>query len=183
MPGGARGNDFLFGYGSLAGVSPPGYVTELRRFRRCWGVAMDNSETIPGYKYYVDGDGVRPEVYVAFLDIRPDPGATVNGTCIPVEPEEIRRIDARERNYARMDVTDAIDAPLGRVWAYVGSADGRRRLSHGRESGRAVISRAYLDGVAAGFRALGPPEYESFSRSADPDGLPVRDLLRVDLPE
>ena len=180
MSGGAD-RDFLFGYGSLV-ADAHGQPAELTGFTRCWGVAMDNSQTIRGYKYYVDESGARPDVYVAFLDIQPDSAASVNGTCAPVGPEGLARLDDRERNYSRVEVTDAIGEPPGRVWTYIGSTDGRRRLSRARESGRAVISREYLDRVEAAFRALGAEEYAAFRASSDLDGLPVRDLVRVDLP-
>jgi hypothetical protein len=45
-----------------------------------------------------------------------------------------------------------------------------------------VISRDYLDQVIAGFRALGVNEYGAFRNSSQLDGLPVRDLVRIDLP-
>ena len=142
---------------------------------------MDNSETVPGYKYYVDKDGNRPAVFVAFLDLQPDPEGHVNGACTQVQPEELRQLDERERNYLRTEVTDGLDAPLGRTWAYIGSEPGRGRLSHGNKSGRVVVSREYLDRVEAGFRALGPDEYMTFRNSTDLDGLPIRDLVRVDV--
>jgi hypothetical protein len=168
----------VFGYGSL--VSDAGTVTQVMGFRRCWGVAMDNTETIPGYKYYLDEDGARPDVFVAFLDVQPDPTGSVNGCCTPVTPEDLRRLDDRERNYDRVEVTHAIEDSLGRTWTYVGSSAGRRRLSRGRKTSRAVISREYLDRVEAGFRALGPNEYAIFRASSDLDGLPIRDLVRIE---
>jgi gamma-glutamylcyclotransferase (GGCT)/AIG2-like uncharacterized protein YtfP len=173
---------YVFTYGSLVADAPSSYVTRLNGFRRCWGVAMDNGETVSGYKYYVDETGSRPDVYVAFLDIRPEQGASVNGACTLVEEDGLRGLDERERNYRRVEVTDAVADARGRVWAYVGSEAGRARLERGRDSGTAVVSRDYLDGVEAGFRALGPEEYAAFRDSSDLDGLPVRDLIRVDLP-
>ena len=68
------------------------------------------------------------------------------------------------------------------MWTYVGSAEGRARLRRGREEGRAVVSRDYLEKVHAGFRRLGEADYERFDASSDLDGLPVWDLERVDLP-
>jgi hypothetical protein len=139
---------------------------------------MDNTETIPGYKYYLDENGARPEVFVAFLDAQPDSAGSVNGCCIPVTAEDLQRLDHRERNYDRIEVTDAIADCPGRTWMYAGSPSGRRRLSAGTEAGRAVISREYLDRVEAGFRAIGSDEH-----AIGLDGLPVRDLVRIDLDE
>lgn len=156
----------MFGYGSLP-AEKAGVPCRLRDHRCHWGVAMDNRETIPGYKVYLDADtGERPAVEVAYLSITPEPGASVDGVAFPVTDEELAALDRRERNYHREDVTDLIDADLGgRVWAYVGSPAGRRRLEHGRRRGTAVISRGYLAKVP---------------RSISVD-LPVRRLLRRDV--
>ena len=50
---------WLFGYGSLlpAGESRP---CDLTGWQRSWGVAMDNSVDLPGYKHFVTPDGERP---------------------------------------------------------------------------------------------------------------------------
>ena len=157
--------EFVFGYGSLS-AEQAGVPCRLRDHRCHWGVAMDNRETIPGYKVYVDpATGERPAVEVAYLSIAPEPGATVDGVAFPVIGGELAALDRRERNYVRCDVTELVDDLGGRVWAYVGSAAGRRRLEHGRRRGTAVISRGYLELVA---------------RAAPPD-LPVRRLLRRDV--
>jgi cation transport regulator ChaC len=157
---------FVFGYGSLP-AEKGGVPCRLRDHRCHWGVAMDNREAIPGYKVYVDPDtGERPAVEVAYLSIDAEDGATVDGVAFPVTDEELAALDHRERNYHREDVTDLIDADLGgRVWAYVGSEAGRRRLARGRRRGTAVIARGYLAKVPRGIRV----------------DLPVRRLLRRDV--
>ncbi len=167
--------EFVFGYGSLTGDSG-GKLARLRGHRRTWGVAMDNSVDIPGYKHYETPDGSRPDVRVCFLDLEPAQGTTVNGVLVPVERPE--QLDARERNYVRSDVTELIEGAEGRVWAYFGSPEGRRR----RHEGEAVISRAYLEGVEDGFRRLGDAEHRAFRESTELGTLPVWDLKRVDHP-
>ena len=175
--------EHVFGYASLVVDAGDGQVTRLRGVRRAWGVATDNSRGIPGYKMYLRrSDGSRPDVFVAFFDLLPDPRCCVNGVCRPVEPGELELLDRRERNYDRVDVTSSIESPPGRVWAYVGSADGRERLRRARASGKAVVSRDYERKVHAGFSALGGIEYAEFLSSTVLDGLPVWDLERVDLP-
>ena len=137
------GREFVFGYGSLAalgdGVAPSrtpraeGFVCDLRGYRRQWGVAMDNSRDLPGYKHYTDAVGRRPPVFVCFLDIEPDPRTVVNGLCIPVDRGRLAVLDDRERNYERRDISALVDAGGARVWTYVGRArrgcgcDGRWR--------------------------------------------------------
>jgi dephospho-CoA kinase len=142
---------------------------------------MDNRETIPGYKIYLDLEtGEQPPVHVAYLGIRPDPHAHVSGVALRVTAGELAALDRRERNYDRRDVSHLVDADIeGPVWAYVGSEAGRRRLAVGRASGTAVVSQGYLDGVRQGFAALGL--LDDFEATTDPLDLPVVPLLRRDV--
>lgn len=183
-PGGREPPDFIFGYGSLAhDLLAEVTVTRLRGYRRRFGVAADNAQAIPGYKRYRAADGSFPSVFVAYLDLSEDPGTAVNGVLAPVDAAPLADLDRRERNYDRIDVTAAIDRPPpGRVWAYVGSPDGRERLATGIAAGTAIVQRGYLEHVHAGFRRLGQAEYDRFLATSDLDGLPLLDLERVDLP-
>jgi gamma-glutamylcyclotransferase (GGCT)/AIG2-like uncharacterized protein YtfP len=169
----------IFGYGSL--VAGRGRVARLDGYRRVWGVAMDNTVDLPGYKRYLAPDGSRPALCVAFLDIVPDASASVDGLCVAVDDEALARLDDRERNYERVDVTEHVDAGApARVWTYVGRADSRARFAAARREGRCAIARDYLAAVEAGVRAtLGDGAWAAFTPA---DGLPVRDLRRVDLP-
>jgi hypothetical protein len=140
---------------------------------------MDNTVTIPGYKYYLEPHGSRPDVCVAFLDIERDASAWVNGVCLPVDAAALEALDARERNYERVDVTGAVDRPAGRTWAYVGRDDSRRRFAQASAAGRCVVARSYVELVEHGFRALG--DWDAFAASTHGERPPLRDLTRVDL--
>lgn len=166
----------VFCYGSLA-ADLGGRPAVLRGARRLWGVAMDNRRLIPGYKVWLDpDDGTRPPVHVAFLDLAPaGPHATVRGVLIPVSHEQLAGVDARERNYARTEVGERVaGAPpdADRIWTYVGTPAGRARFRAGVATGSAVVARAYLDAVRCAFSAAipSPP-------------VPVRRLVRRDLPQ
>ena len=177
--------EHVFGYASLVlDDSGEGACARLPGYRRVWGVATDNVRAIPGYKLYLRrSDGRRPAVCVAFVDLERDPACTVNGVVRPVVREELDELDRRERNYDRVEVTGQVEGfEGGRVWTYVGSAEGRERLRRGRAEGRAVVSRDYLEKVRVGFRRLGVDEERAFRESSSLDGLPVWDLERVDLP-
>jgi hypothetical protein len=192
---------FVFGYGSLTTLLGPiptrelkdnGFVADLSGLRRIWGVAMDNRRDLPGYKYYTDAGGRRPEVFVAYLDLvpahrvpdGPAPGglaAKVNGLCLPVDDAMLERLDRRERNYDRTDVSDRVASVAldgARVWAYIGTVAARARLAEGRRTGTAVIDAGYVRTVEAGFAALGAAELTRVRSSLAPGDLPVVELTR-----
>lgn len=173
---------YVFGYGALVRDRPDGHLAELAGHRRCWGVAMDNRIDLPGYKWYRRADGSRPAIFVAFLDVVAAAGGSVNGVCTPVADDELARLDARERNYVRVDVTAHVAGARGRVWAYVGSAEGRDRRRAGEVTGRIAIARAYAQDVEAAFARLGPAELDGYRASTEAPPFPLLDLARVDLP-
>jgi hypothetical protein len=185
--------ELVFGYGSLvfdlsfAPTREPaaeGFVCDLVGFRRGWDIAMDNAVTIPGYKYYVDARSRRrPDVCVTFINLYPDRNAAVNGVAVPMSEEELLRLDERERNYERVEVTDGIrPPPTGRVWTYRGDEEARERYRRASASGGAVVSREYYAAVLASFRELGDAEMERFWRSTDQPACPLADLVLVDVP-
>ena len=167
---------FVFGYGSLLDGAT-GVPCRLAGWRRRFGVAMDNRRTIPGYKYFLDArTGARPEVCVAFLDVVPEPGASVQGIAAEVDAARLAALDDRERNYARVDVSAALDLELGGpVWAYAGLPESRERYAAAKAAGRAVVARAYVDDVRAGLAAHG------LALDTVPE-VPVMDLERIDVP-
>lgn len=180
----------VFGYASL--VAAPGTRrARLPGHRRVWGVAMDNAVAIPGYKVYELPDGRRPPLAVAFLDLEPAPGDGhgVDGALLPVDADALAALDARERQYERVEVTGAVVAdgdgppPAGPVWTYVGRAPGRARVTAGR-AGRApvAVQRAYVDLVEAAFARLGAEALARFRASTEAPPFPVLELARIDLP-
>jgi hypothetical protein len=184
---------WLFGYGSLVAqplggltraIRQDGFVADLHGYRRTWGVAMDNRIDLPAYKYYVDPvSGERPPVHVAFLDIEPVAGGSVNGVCVPVTPDQLNGLDRRERQYDRIDVGAQFASLDGPVWVYVGSPEGRERRRVGDRTGATVVARAYWDGVLQGFTLLGKGERLAYETSTSPCGCPIVTLSRRALPE
>jgi hypothetical protein len=125
---------------------------------------MDNSVDLPGYKYYVEPDGTRPDMKVTFVNLVEADDA-VNGVVFEGDPDVL---DLRERNYSRCEVEPGL-------WAYIGTPEARARY----EEGPSVVSREYLETVRRGFEALG--QLARFEQTTDPPRVPVRDLRRVDL--
>jgi hypothetical protein len=175
--------DHVFGYASLV-AAPTVTRAVLRGHRRVWGVAMDNAVEVPGYKVYALPDGTRPALAVAFLDLEETDGAEVEGALLAVDAAGLAALDARERQYERVDVTALVDpAPGGPVWTYVGRARGRARVAAGRAgTARVAIQRAYVELVEAAFAALGDDALGRYRASTEPPPFPILDLTRIDLP-
>jgi hypothetical protein len=129
---------------------------------------MDNTRDLPGYKHYLDPEtGERPAIYVAYVDLAPDPKARTTGIKFAVDAAALEALDRRERNYERVEVADG-------VWAYSGTRAARERYQCGRANGTAVVSRAYYEGVREGLARIGV--------ALDPPPVPVRTLTRIDEP-
>jgi hypothetical protein len=129
---------------------------------------MDNTRDLPGYKYYVDPEtGERPAIYVAYVDLAPDPRARTKGIRFAANAEALANLDRRERNYERTEVA-------GGVWAYIGTKAARERFARGRQAGTAVVDRAYYERVREGLERIGV--------SIDPPPVPMRTLTRIDTP-
>ena len=127
---------------------------------------MDNTRDLPGYKYYVDPEtGERPAIYVAYVDLAPDPRARTTGVEFAVDEEALEALDRRERNYERVEITEGL-------WAYMGTDAARERFEHGRANGTAVVSRAYYEAVRARLAQIG--------ESLDPPPVPMRSLTRIE---
>jgi gamma-glutamylcyclotransferase (GGCT)/AIG2-like uncharacterized protein YtfP len=175
---------YVFGYGSLL-ERPEPVPCELTGFRRTWNVAMDNRRTIAGYKHYVDrASGARGPWFVTFLNIVRDPASTVNGVLLEADEATLERLDRRERNYERVDVSAHASPPAdGRVWAYLGSRAALERFRLGCRTGRAVVSRDYYERVRRDFAGVGNDALRRFDELTDDVPCPILDLRRIDHPQ
>ena len=186
---------YVFGYASLVALEDAGAVPgRLRGYRRYWGAAMNNWEGGDAVKHFLDREtGERPRVRVAYLDIEPSEGESVNGLAIPLDAAGLATLDAREVNYSRVDVTTAFEpvaqaatAALGactatpvaprQVFTYVGLAAARERCRRGAEEGNAFASRDYVAAVRGAFARLGSEALAEFDRSTGPPPFPEREL-------
>jgi len=174
---------FVFGYGSLVDGHEEQIACRLEGYRRRFTVAMDNSVDLPGYKYFVDpGTGERPSVFVAFLNLEPEPDGVVNGVAFPVDDAALAALDRRERNYVRCDVSAMLREDLGsRAYAFVGRDDAKARFARAQRDGLAVVSRDYYEHVRESFGRRGPAALREFDRSTDAPSCPTIPLTRVEL--
>lgn len=186
--------DYVFGFGSLvaladlarflgrAPLAPREYaLCSLLEHRRCWDIARDNSENLPGRPHYVCAEsGARLDLFVASVNIRPHAGARVNGVAFRVGEADIARLDHREGNYDRVEVSGRIDREIpGRVWAYRGSAIAEARYRQGVAAGAAVVSRQYHDIVTDAFASHGGDFLDAYHASTDAPEVPFQALRRV----
>lgn len=180
----------MFGYGSL--VSPMSFGATLRRDLRA-GVDMVEAEIVdygrrwnygvmhtPGWTD--EADGPKRWTIVA-LGVVPSAGESINGVVVRVGDDELARLDHRERNYDRVDVTGLatvraevrIDAP---IVTYVPRPEARERYAAARDRGEAAIEQRYWDLVDGAFAALGDRQRARYhDTTPDPD-IPVVALRR-----
>lgn len=173
---------YVFGYASLVAIEDAEAVPgRLHGYRRFWGAAMNNWEGGEGAKHWLDREtGARPRIRVAYIDLYERPGSAVNGLALPVDGERLRRLDARELNYQRVEVTDAFEPEVpGRVFTYFGLDAARERRREGAAAGNVFVAVEYAVAVRRAFEQLGPRNFLEFDRTTDPLPFPERDLLRA----
>ncbi|HET8862757.1 MAG TPA: gamma-glutamylcyclotransferase family protein [Solirubrobacterales bacterium] len=172
----------VFGYASLVALGDADALPgRLHGYRRFWGVAMNNWEGGKAAKHWLDGEtGERPRIRVAYLDLYERSGGAVNGVALQVDATRLAALDAREINYARIEVSDAFEPPLSQpVYTYVGLDAARERCRQGAAEGNVFVSRDYVTGVRRAFELLAPSGLAEFDRTTDPLPFPERDLRTV----
>ena len=186
--------DYVFGFGSLvalaelarylgrAPLAPGEYaLCSLLEYRRRWDIARDNAADLPGRPHYICAEsGARLDVFVTSVNIGPHVGARVNGVAFRIGEADIARLDHREGNYDRIEVSGQIDREIpGRVWAYRGSAIAEARYRQGVAAGTAVVSRQYHDIVTDAFASHGDDFLDAYHASPDAPEVPFQALRRV----
>lgn len=189
---------WVFGYGSL--VSPSSLATtigrvvepadvavaELTGFGRRWNYGAAG---VRGS--WADGENTVDDGVMVALGLVPADEAC-NGVAVRVTPDELDRLDARERHYDRTDVTECITllppvdgvadaSPTAvRFVTYVPRADAIERYEHARDARRAAIRQDYWDLVDHAFAALGTDHLARYRRTPAPDVPVVTMTLRRD---
>ena len=188
------GATFVFGYASLvdpeSASSTLGHdvaadrfrVARLAGWRRAWNVGSDR--TSHPERTFVRADGTEFTGVTAVLGLTPADGDVCAGAVLPVGTGDLARLDVRERNYDRVDVTGRVTwagAPTSRVvFAYVPRPAATARLRAAVADGREVNVRAgYVRLVEAAFTALGMGA--EYRRSTPAVPFSIEDLaIRID---
>lgn len=170
---------YVFGYGSL--VCPDDIAVTLGRavevvypatqqgWIRDWSVVVDNRLSRPRY-YQLAEDGSTPNYVVALNVRRPyaeESATNPNGVLFEVSSADLVKLDTRECDYARVDVTeDIVGAPDGAVvYTYTGLPE---HLLQSHSEGVAIVPQSYANLVANGFTKLGADMYAQYVRSTQP---------------
>ena len=185
---------WVFGYGSLVSPDSLGGTLGRQPVRGLDFLAAECDGWERRWNYgmaVADGALVGPDVdrvdVVVALGVVAVEGACMNGIITEVHPDELVRLDARERNYDRVDVTDGVRlleegpsiADLGRVVTYVPRQVALHIYLDGRDRGRAGIERRYWDLVDGAFDALLPGQGERYRSTTPAPDVPVVDANRA----
>ncbi|MAT03595.1 MAG: hypothetical protein CL424_00905 [Acidimicrobiaceae bacterium] len=184
---------WVFGYGSL--VSPESFGHTLGRplhrgvdfhaavlngYGRRWnyGVMSITGESD-------EPDGSTRQWTIVALGLEQSADETTNGVIGWITDDELPALDARERNYDRVDVTDLTDVtgPIeGRVVTYVPQSEPIQHYRSARDRGEAAVERRYWDLVDGAFAELAPGEQERYRRTTPPPDIPIVAMRRDSVP-
>jgi len=185
---------WVFGYGSLVSPASLGgtlgripvrgvdfLAAEIQGWERRWNYGM---KVQPGSLKGPDAE--RVQVIVA-LGIVEAAEAWMNGILAVVHPDELERLDARERHYDRVDVTDQIrvldEGPTGptvhRAVVYVPRQIAIDIYEQAQAASNAAIEQRYWDLVDGAFEVLAPGHGERYRATTPAPAVPVRNVSRV----
>jgi cation transport regulator ChaC len=187
MPEGA----WVFGYGSL--VSPQSLARTIERtaalghdahlavlsgFGRRWNYGSIHSV---GDWTLESGRQVTGGTIVA-LGIVESPDEAVNGTISKVTAVELKRLDERERNYDRIDVTERVATSIegiGTVVTYRPRQSSIERYEAARDADTAGIRQDYWDLVEGAFADFGPHHLDRYRATTPAPDVPVVQITNV----
>jgi cation transport regulator ChaC len=180
---------FVFTYGSMVNVdsiastldyrpAPPNGPTAatLAGFERRWNVGV--SATSRNDRVYQRSDGTPFTGMLAYLGIAPSEGSRCGGAVYRISSHDLWRLDLRELNYTRLDVTERVTwlgKPAGcLVYTYVPKDEVKHRLTDNGQV--AVIRQGYSKLVRDGFTALGAEALDDYERTLPQTAYRTEDL-------
>lgn len=187
---------WIFGYGSL--VNPVSFGATVKRdmtlgvdvmpatlagFGRRWNYGV-------GHLVGLGSEEPHATYTMVALGIVSAPVESATGVIGWVDTDRLADLDDREREYDRVDVTDAItidmdhpvvhrsDLPTGPVETYVPRPVAIERYETARDEGVAAIEQRYWDLVAGAFAALGPDDHAHYYATTPTPDVPILHLRR-----
>lgn len=109
-----------------------------------------------------------------------------NGVVVRVSDDELARLDVRESDYDRVDVTDQVSlrsaGVSGRIVTYVPRRSAIDRYVTASAAGRAAVELRYHSLVEDAFLALGHPELDEYRSTTPAPDVPVLEFRPHRLP-
>lgn len=191
---GDEGAVWVFGYGSLVspislggtlGRTPVRGVdflaAEVHGWARRWNYGIKVQQ---GSLRGIDAERISVLVALGIIEASEE---WMNGVVALVHPAELRRLDARERNYDRVDVTGHVrvleDSPtaaqIHRAVLYVPRQIAVHIYDEAYATGCAAIEQRYWDLVDGAFEMLAPGQGERYRATTPAPQVPVRNVTRV----
>lgn len=185
---------WVFGYGSLVSPASLGgtlgripvrgedfLAAEVQGWERRWNYGI---RVQPGSLKGPDAEHVQVIVALGIIEAAE---ACMNGVLALVHPDELERLDARERNYDRVDVTGHVrvleDSPtaaqIHRAVLYVPRQIAVHIYEEAYATGCAAIEQRYWDLVDGAFEVLAPGHGERYRATTPAPTVPVRNISRV----
>jgi cation transport regulator ChaC len=184
-----RGGTWVFGYGSL--VAPDSLAATIGRDPH---PGERSAARLAGYgrrwnygSLHLRGDWTHEGVevqggVVVSLGLTVADDEVCNGVIVRVTDVELERLDWRERDYQRTDVTERLDAGAAavvaagdRIVTYVPRRSAVERYQAARDARRAAVRRSYWELVHGAFAGLGDDHRELLASTPPPD-VPVVDV-------
>ncbi len=179
---------WVFGYGSLVSRSSiAGTIgrevdtdedfaaARLRGFGRRWNYGSRRRRGTWSGPHGLVESGV-----VVCLGIVASASEQCNGAVVRVDDDELARLDVRESDYDRVDVSDVVSVDhshvSGRIVTYVPRPSAIERYLTATATGRAAVERRYHGLVEAAFRELGQLHLDEYQSSTPVPEVPVLDV-------
>jgi cation transport regulator ChaC len=176
---------WVFGYGSL--VAPASIGRTLGRpverrvgYEAAWLEGFGRRWNYGSLHQRGDWDGPDGRVergVIVCLGLAVSTDERCNGAVIELADDELALLDWRERDYDRVDVTDAVtveaDGFAGRIVTYLPRRSAIERYLAARDGRRAAIRRSYVDLVEGAFEELGRGHLAAYRSATPAPDVPV----------
>lgn len=177
---------WVFGYGSLVAPASVGQTigrepqrgtdlaaARLAGFGRRWNYGS--------LRQRADWSGPVGRVsagVVVSLGIAASSDESANGAIVRVDDAELERLDLRESDYERIDVTAHVELHDelrcdGVVWTYLPRPSAIERYETAAATGRAAVRLGYVELVEAAFAAMGADHLDSYRTTTPTPEVPV----------
>ena len=182
----------MIGYGTLMSLSSleqtlghryegQAYPVHMRDYVRGWAfrLPLNDPQANPATAKKTDACFLRNDERVPFegmvnLNVYPEENGRMNCILYVLSEEDLLKVDKRERDYQRVDVTDRIEEYKfsgGRVYIYEGLAEHPDTAA--ADPGKYLLIKEYVDQVTAACDGIGKEFRAEFERSTRPVAFPI----------